>query len=182
MIENANEIFSSFNQQYHHLTMNTSFTAMRSLAMSTSVRASRNVLAASRTAIPASSLLINQSKASIVASNEKLYMASSKRFMTAGTTIPANVGATGSTGTFLDVKEVTDRVLNVLKNMEKVDKSKLSPKAHFTNDLGLDSLDAVEVVMAFEEEFVIEIPDDIAEKILSCEDAIKFISQHPQAR
>jgi len=48
--------------------------------------------------------------------------------------------------------------------------------------LGLDSLDAVEVVMAFEEEFVIEIPDAEAEKILTCEDAIKFISSHPQAK
>lgn len=50
------------------------------------------------------------------------------------------------------------------------------------NDLGLDSLDTVELVMAFEEEFVLTIPDDISEKILTCEDAIKFISQHPQAR
>ena len=55
-------------------------------------------------------------------------------------------------------------------------------KSHFVNDLGLDSLDTVELVMAFEEEFVLTIPDDVAEKILTCEDAIKFISQHPQAR
>jgi NADH dehydrogenase (ubiquinone) 1 alpha/beta subcomplex 1 len=59
---------------------------------------------------------------------------------------------------------------------------KVKPTSHFVNDLGLDSLDTVELVMAFEEEFVLTIPDDISEKILTCEDAIKFISQHPQAR
>ena len=58
----------------------------------------------------------------------------------------------------------------------------MKASSHFVNDLGLDSLDTVELVMAFEEEFVLTIPDDIAEKILTCEDAVKFISQHPQAR
>jgi acyl carrier protein len=112
---------------------------------------------------------------------------SQKRNMSSSSSSAAGGGgdhgsSAAAPGTFLDVKEVTERVLNVLKNFDKVDKSKLTPTAHFTNDLGLDSLDAVEVVMAFEEEFVLEIPDDVAEKIMSCEDAIKFISQHPQAR
>mmetsp|Transcript_16429 Transcript_16429/g.20311 ORF Transcript_16429/g.20311 Transcript_16429/m.20311 type:complete len:146 (-) Transcript_16429:211-648(-) len=84
--------------------------------------------------------------------------------------------------TFLPVEEVTERVMNVVKAFEKVDEGKVTPTSHFANDLGLDSLDAVEVVMAFEEEFVIEIPDAEAEKILTCEDAIKFISAHPQAK
>jgi NADH dehydrogenase (ubiquinone) 1 alpha/beta subcomplex 1 len=84
--------------------------------------------------------------------------------------------------TFLDRKEVTDRVIAVLKNFEKVDASKVTPVAHFNNDLGLDSLDAVEVCMALEEEFVITIPDAEAEKILSIEDAVNFISTHPQAK
>ena len=50
------------------------------------------------------------------------------------------------------------------------------------NDLGLDSLDTVEVVMAFEDEFAIEIPDADAEKIHSCEDAIKYVLGHPHAK
>mmetsp|Transcript_4873 Transcript_4873/g.6459 ORF Transcript_4873/g.6459 Transcript_4873/m.6459 type:complete len:114 (+) Transcript_4873:407-748(+) len=83
---------------------------------------------------------------------------------------------------FLPVEEVTERVLNVVKAFDKVEEGKVTPTSHFANDLGLDSLDAVEVVMAFEEEFVIEIPDAEAEKILTCEDAIKFISSHPQAK
>lgn len=58
----------------------------------------------------------------------------------------------------------------------------VTPTAHFQNDLGLDSLDTVEVVMAFEEEFAIEIPDTEADKILSTSDAISYIAGHPHAK
>lgn len=58
----------------------------------------------------------------------------------------------------------------------------VTPSAHFQKDLGLDSLDTVEVVMAFEEEFAVEIPDVEADKILSTSDAIGYISAHPQAK
>lgn len=57
----------------------------------------------------------------------------------------------------------------------------VTPKAHFLNDLGLDSLDSVEVVMALEEEFKFEIPDNEADKILSVNQAVDFIASHPQA-
>ena len=63
-----------------------------------------------------------------------------------------------------------------------MDAAKVTPSAHLTNDLGLDSLDAVEVCMALEEEFVVTIPDAEAEKILSVEDAVAFIVTHPQAK
>jgi acyl carrier protein len=56
-----------------------------------------------------------------------------------------------------------------------VEESKVSEDASFIDDLGADSLDTVELVMAFEEEFNIEIPDDAAEKILTVKDAITFI-------
>ncbi len=64
----------------------------------------------------------------------------------------------------------------------QVDKSKVTAQARFKEDLDLDSLDAVEVVMAIEEEFNIEIPDSEADKILSVEDAVRFISNHPMAK
>ena len=58
----------------------------------------------------------------------------------------------------------------------------VTPKAAFQSELGLDSLDTVEVVMAFEEEFSIEIPDSEADKILSVSDAIEYLSSHPSAK
>ena len=84
--------------------------------------------------------------------------------------------------TFLTEADVTDRVVGCVKAFEKVDPTKVTPGSHFLNDLGLDSLDAVEVVMAFEDEFAIEIPDADAEKIHTCEDAIKYILVHPLAK
>jgi NADH dehydrogenase (ubiquinone) 1 alpha/beta subcomplex 1 len=56
------------------------------------------------------------------------------------------------------------------------------PSAHFEKDLGLDSLDVVELVMAFEEEFAVEIPDADADKIFSVEDAVNYIASHPMAK
>ncbi|PWA72678.1 acyl carrier protein [Artemisia annua] len=85
-------------------------------------------------------------------------------------------------GTFLDKSEVTDRVVTCVKNFQKVDPSKVTPTAHFQNDLGLDSLDTVEVVMALEEEFGFEIPDNEADKISTISHAVDFIASHPQAK
>ncbi|KAK5013212.1 mitochondrial acyl carrier protein, partial [Cryomyces antarcticus] len=76
--------------------------------------------------------------------------------------------------------EVQGRILDLLKNFDKVtDSSKLSPNAHFSNDLGLDSLDTVEVVMAIEEEFSIEIPDKEADAIHSVDKAVEYILSQP---
>ncbi|XP_043719216.1 acyl carrier protein 2, mitochondrial [Telopea speciosissima] len=85
-------------------------------------------------------------------------------------------------GSFLNKSEVADRVISVVKNFQKVDPSKVTPSAHFQNDLGLDSLDTVEIVMAFEEEFGFEIPDNEADKINSINLAVDFIASHPQAK
>ncbi|KAF3633647.1 Acyl carrier protein 2, mitochondrial [Capsicum annuum] len=85
-------------------------------------------------------------------------------------------------GSFLDKDEVRDRVITCVKNFQKVDPSKVAPNAHFQNDLGLDSLDTVEIVMALEEEFGFEIPDNEADKINSINLAVDFIASHPQAK
>ena len=84
--------------------------------------------------------------------------------------------------TFLDGADVTDRVLGCVKSFQKVDPTKVTAESSFQQDLGLDSLDTVEVVMAFEDEFVVEIPDADAEKIHTCADAIKYILEHPTAK
>jgi NADH dehydrogenase (ubiquinone) 1 alpha/beta subcomplex 1 len=60
--------------------------------------------------------------------------------------------------------------------------AKVNATARFKEDLDLDSLDAVEIVMAIEDEFSIQIPDSEADNILSVADAVKYISNHPMAR
>ncbi|KXN89947.1 Acyl carrier protein 2, mitochondrial [Leucoagaricus sp. SymC.cos] len=82
----------------------------------------------------------------------------------------------------LEKSDIQRRVLDVLKGFEKVNQSKLSPTASFSDDLGLDSLDAVEVVMAVEEEFSIEIPDVEADEIKNVQQAIDYIAKTPEGR
>ncbi|KAI0098464.1 acyl carrier protein [Daldinia grandis] len=87
-----------------------------------------------------------------------------------------------SAGSGLKKEEVEGRILNILQNFDKVnDPSNLKPTAHFANDLGLDSLDTVEVVMAIEEEFSIEIPDKDADGIHSVNQAVEYILSQPDA-
>ncbi|KAG2072742.1 acyl carrier protein [Suillus decipiens] len=81
----------------------------------------------------------------------------------------------------LSKETIQTRVLDVLKGFEKVDATKLTTSSSFTNDLGLDSLDTVEVVMAVEEEFAIEIPDAEADEIKTVQQAIDYIAKTPEA-
>ena len=73
------------------------------------------------------------------------------------------------------MSDVAERVKKIVIEHLGVEESKVSEKASFIDDLGADSLDTVELVMAFEEEFGSEIPDDAAENILTIKDAITFI-------
>ena len=72
-------------------------------------------------------------------------------------------------------KDVADKVKRMVVDHLGVDETKVTEEANFIDDLGADSLDTVELVMAFEEEFGSEISDSDAEKILTVGDAIKFI-------
>ena len=72
-------------------------------------------------------------------------------------------------------KEIGSKVKKIVADHLGVEEEKVVDEASFIDDLGADSLDTVELVMAFEEEFGIEIPDDAAETILSVGDAINFI-------
>ncbi|KAK1766599.1 acyl carrier protein-like protein [Phialemonium atrogriseum] len=82
----------------------------------------------------------------------------------------------------LNKEEVEGRIKALLQGFDKVnDASKISSTAHFANDLGLDSLDTVEVVMAIEEEFSIEIPDKDADTIHSVDKAVEYIVSQPDA-
>jgi acyl carrier protein len=73
--------------------------------------------------------------------------------------------------------EIAEKVKEIIIEQLSVDADKVVPEASFINDLGADSLDTVELVMAFEEKFGLEIPDDDAEKIVSVQDAIKYIKE-----
>ena len=73
------------------------------------------------------------------------------------------------------MSDTADRVQKIVVEHLGVEADKVTQEASFIDDLGADSLDIVELVMAFEEEFGVEIPDDAAEKIAAVGDAIKYI-------
>jgi acyl carrier protein len=75
------------------------------------------------------------------------------------------------------MSDVSERVKKIVVEHLNVDSDKVTDGASFIEDLGADSLDTVELVMAFEEEFGIEIPDDAAESIVTVGDAVKFIEK-----
>lgn len=74
--------------------------------------------------------------------------------------------------------DIAERVKEIVVEHLGVDKEKVQENASFIDDLGADSLDTVELVMAFEEEFSVEIPDDAAEKILTIKDAVDFLEKN----
>jgi len=73
---------------------------------------------------------------------------------------------------------IEEKIKQIIADELGVDESEVTANAKFIDDLGADSLDTVELVMRFEEEFGIEIPDEAAEKILSVQDAIAYIDEH----
>ena len=73
--------------------------------------------------------------------------------------------------------ELEERIINIISEQLGVDKSEVTPEASFMDDLGADSLDQVELVMAFEEEFDVEIPDEDAEKMQVVQDAIDYLKK-----
>jgi acyl carrier protein len=79
------------------------------------------------------------------------------------------------------MSDVATRVKKIVVEHLGVEESKVTEAASFIDDLGADSLDTVELVMAFEEEFKVEIPDDAAEKIQTVGDAVAFISGQAKA-
>ena len=79
------------------------------------------------------------------------------------------------------MSDIAERVKKIVVEHLGVDEAKVTESASLTDDLGADSLDQVELVMAFEEEFGVEIPDDAAEKIRTVKDAVDFLSEHATA-
>ncbi|MGD1713636.1 acyl carrier protein [Hydrocoleum sp. CS-953] len=78
--------------------------------------------------------------------------------------------------------EIMGKVQDIVAKQLEVDKEKVQPEANFANDLGADSLDTVELVMALEEEFDIEIPDEKAEQIGTVQAAVDYIEEQTKAK
>ncbi len=76
------------------------------------------------------------------------------------------------------LKEISEKVKQIISEQLGVDENEVTPSASFVDDLGADSLDQVELVMALEEEFDLEISDEDAEKMRSVQDAIDYIDKH----
>lgn len=89
----------------------------------------------------------------------------------------ARISEMGELG-HMDEKEAFERVKKVAVAQLSVNPDEVTQEASFTKDLGADSLDTVELVMALEEEFGMEIPDEDAEKITTVGEAVKYISSH----
>jgi acyl carrier protein len=78
------------------------------------------------------------------------------------------------------MSEIAEKVKNIIVDKLGVDASEVTPEASFTNDLGADSLDTVELIMEFEKEFDISIPDEQAEEIQTVGDAISYLEKEAQ--
>ncbi|XP_005103437.1 acyl carrier protein, mitochondrial isoform X4 [Aplysia californica] len=76
----------------------------------------------------------------------------------------------------ISIDDVRDKVLNICKAYDKINAEKLTPDSHFMNDLGLDSLDQVEIIMAIEDEFGFEIPDADSERLMRPRDIVQYIA------
>jgi acyl carrier protein len=95
--------------------------------------------------------------------------------------LQGRVSLSHNNGAGLNMSDVAERVKKIVVEHLGVDAAKVTENASFIDDLGADSLDTVELVMAFEEEFSVEIPDDAAEKIVTVKDAVDYISQKKAA-
>ena len=75
------------------------------------------------------------------------------------------------------MEDIDQKVIEIVSEQMGVDKSEITRETHFINDLNADSLDTVELVMAFEEEFSVEVPDEDAEKLQTVGDVVKYIEE-----
>ena len=76
------------------------------------------------------------------------------------------------------MSQIAEKVISIIVDKLGVERTEVTPEASFANDLGADSLDTVELIMEFEKEFNLSIPDEAAEKIVTVGDAIKYLEEN----
>lgn len=97
-----------------------------------------------------------------------------------GSSYIGTYGRNHSVGDMELMSEISDKIKAIVVEHLGVEEAKVTPEASFIDDLGADSLDTVELVMAFEEAFNVEIPEDAAEKIATVKDAIDYIEKQSE--
>ena len=95
-----------------------------------------------------------------------------------GGDVPVNSPARQAGNQVGNMEEIEQKVIDIVSEQMGVDKSEITRETHFINDLNADSLDTVELVMEFEDEFELSIPDEEAEKIQTVGQAIDYIKEH----
>jgi acyl carrier protein len=93
----------------------------------------------------------------------------------------ARPNLTQTTPPFMSEKSIEDKVRDIIVDQLGVNADQVTKEARFIEDLGADSLDTVELVMAFEEEFSIEVPDEEAEKLQTVGDVVSYVEEHSQS-
>jgi acyl carrier protein len=93
-------------------------------------------------------------------------------------TVAGKAGRTRGSQVEKTMEDIDQKVIEIVSEQMGVDKSEITRETHFINDLNADSLDTVELVMEFEDEFELSIPDEEAEKIQTVGQAIDYIKQH----
>jgi len=120
--------------------------------------------------------------ASLFAAARLLASSSSVQFARSSTPSIVSSARWYASAAALSRPEVTERVIKIVGQFDKVDAAKVNEKSHFISDLGLDSLDAVELIMALEDEFAFEVPETDLENIVSVEQAIAYVLANPHAK
>jgi len=110
------------------------------------------------------------------------YIVSLRKYSENASPVAAAGDAAAPKSFYLPKAEVEQRIIHLLKNFGKIKPEDVTTLSHFKNDLGLDSLDEVELSMVFEDEFCVEIPDIEAEKIKSVPAAVAYICTNPNAK
>ncbi|KAM6957082.1 NADH:ubiquinone oxidoreductase subunit AB1b isoform 2-T2 [Aplochiton taeniatus] len=141
---------------------------VRSLARPSARLSSGNL--ALRTA--ATPLLANPRQFSLISSNQRTRWIEQTRISSSAGVLCRQYGDLPP----LTLETIKDRVMYVLKLYDKINPEKLQTSSHFMKDLGLDSLDQVEIIMAMEDEFGFEIPDGEAEKLMSPHEIVQYIA------